>query len=418
MVCNLKKYNSKIMSSEVTDHISVKKDQEYYNGVELGGDILDTIILSGGGYLGLGYIGLFRFLEENGLRDGIRDIYGVSAGALLGLILAIGIPVSDCRRLILDEIDLSKLIHINSRMLLNLPDRLGMNDGQYLIDTCKRMLHNQGLGEYCTFQELYDQRGIDLHFGVLAVFRNEYQIWDRHSRPDMPLWQAIRASCAIPFIFMPVIDYATCDLICDGGMVNNNLIGVYLREKVKNNIRHLEPNQTLPDYNMNKGEIEYNVSKTQRSIGCQAGGENDGNVYLDEPLAYNNKKYHKASSEITSYPKHNPQSSPKSTPKYRQTFWSIDLDRKTYKIPETQKDLESVQIGDFISSIIYKIFLLQDSRRDKFRRLLQIIDCNKYDIGYVNLQLSKDDFDTLEADFYQQAKEYYHSHLLSPNNKA
>lgn len=360
-------------------------DQEYYNGVGLGGYSLDTIIMSGGGYYGIGYIGVFRFLEENNLREHIRDIYGVSAGAIMGLLFAIGVTATECRKLVLQDLDLAQLININSRMILNIPDRLGMNDGQYLIDTCKRLLNEKGLGEYCTFQELYDKRGIDLHVGVSLIFKHEFQIWDRHTRPDMPLWQAIRATTAIPIVFMPVIDYETCDLVCDGGIMNSNLIGQYLRNRVKNYTQKIEPHEKLHIVR---------IPGCYRNVGCQAGGDEDGKVYLDDQSWENSTR-----------------------PRYRQTFWGLELCIKRFAIPKTHEDLQNVSLMDYLNSIIYKIYILQDSYRSKFRRLLQVFNCSKYNqISFANLKLSESDFDHIANDFYEQAKDYYQQHILTTDN--
>lgn len=369
-------------------------DQEYYNGIGLGGDTLDTIILSGGGYFGLGYFGLFRFLDEAGLRAGIRHVYGVSAGAIVGIMLAIGMTAAECRKLILDGgIDLSQLIQFNTRLLLNIPDRLGMNDGQYLVDVCKRLLQDKGLSEYCTFQELYEQCGVELHLGVSLVLRNEFQIWDRHTRPDMPLWQAIRASSAIPIVFMPVIDYEAGDFVCDGGIMNSNLIGSYLRQRVKSYLQPLQPHELLS---------AVKIPGRARSVGCQAGGADDGKVYLDEQLSDNSTQ-----TDIPALMDAN-------RPRYRQTFWCVELDIRRFKVPQTQQELEAVDIGEYLNAVIYKIFILQDSHRHKFRRLLQVINCNRYDyITFTNLQISATDFDHLENDFYQQAHDYYYSRLLN-----
>lgn len=371
-------------------------EQNYYNGVGLGSDKLDTIILSSGSYYGIGYIGLFRFIEDAGIRDDIKHIYGVSAGAVLGLLFAVGMTSAECRHFALQDVDLSKLMEVNARMILNIPDRLGMNDGQYLADTCKRILHDKGLGEYCTFQELYDQRGIDLHLGVLSVFHNEAIVWDRNTRPDMPLWQAVRASTAIPFVYMPVLDYESCDLMCDGGLLNSNLIGDYLRDKVRDLTIHLEPHETLSIVK---------IPGKSREVGCQAGGEMDGHVYLDgvDNMTTNDNTGNNTSDDnINSQKKC----------KYSQNFWGLELDIRRYKMPQTPADLHSVTFMDYLSSILYKFFTNQDGHRGKFRRLLQVFNCNKYNIGLANLEITEADFDQLEGDFYQQASDYYNSHLL------
>ena len=45
---------------------------------------ISNLVLSGGGLLGLSYIGLFRYLEEHNAIHQIKTITGCSAGAIFG----------------------------------------------------------------------------------------------------------------------------------------------------------------------------------------------------------------------------------------------------------------------------------------------------------------------------------------------
>jgi len=410
--------------------------QSYYNGIPLGSNNLDTIILSGGGYFGIGYIALIKFLDDNGLRAGVRDIYGVSAGAVLGLLMAIGLSYDECRKIILEDINLSKLIEIKSRLLLNLPDRLGMNDGQYLSDTCKKILQSKGLSEYCTFTELYEQCGVDLHLGVLSIFRDKYEIWDRHTRPDMPLWHAIRATTAIPFVFMPVIDYESCDLMCDGGIVNNNLIGTYIRQLVKEKLESINSHAN--------SKTQYTNCITQRTIGTQTDklDKLQDNLGISSHIDIsNNINYKRNTNTIKDMPPKAPTNGANCKPniepekhkvggndnthkdkdsynnnhkhKYRHNFWAVELCFKRYEIPTDYKNLDKIGFAEYLGAIMYKFFNNQDSHRDKFRKYLHCVDCKKYNnITFANLKLDVAELDKIQSEFYNDYHTYYHESLL------
>ena len=48
------------------------------------------LVLSGGGLLGISYIGLFKYFEEHNTLSEIKTITGCSAGAIFGSLLSIG----------------------------------------------------------------------------------------------------------------------------------------------------------------------------------------------------------------------------------------------------------------------------------------------------------------------------------------
>ena len=48
------------------------------------------LVLSGGGLLGISYIGLFKYFEEHKTLSNIKSITGCSAGAIFGSLLSIG----------------------------------------------------------------------------------------------------------------------------------------------------------------------------------------------------------------------------------------------------------------------------------------------------------------------------------------
>jgi len=53
-------------------------------------DNIENLVLSGGGLLGISYIGLFRYLEEYQATQQIKTVIGSSAGAILGMLFIIG----------------------------------------------------------------------------------------------------------------------------------------------------------------------------------------------------------------------------------------------------------------------------------------------------------------------------------------
>ena len=69
-------------------------------------------------------------------------------------------------------------------------------------------LSELGLKKQITLKEFYDisSKKIQLNFLVVETPANIVSIVNHKTRPEMPLWAAVVASCSIPFLFEPVLD--------------------------------------------------------------------------------------------------------------------------------------------------------------------------------------------------------------------
>lgn len=154
-----------------------------------------SLVLGSGGARGLAHIGIIRCLEHRGFR--IRYISGTSIGALIGGIYAAGK---------LDEFT-AWVCELDKGSVLRLLDWSfsfgAIFKGDRIISTLKDLV-----GE-CNIE--------DLPIGFTAVaadLNSEREIWFNHG----PLFEAIRASVAVPMIFKPV--KSGHRLLVDGGLVN------------------------------------------------------------------------------------------------------------------------------------------------------------------------------------------------------
>lgn len=62
---------------------------------------IQRLVFSGGGAKGVVYPGSYRALQETGVLEGIKEISGSSAGAIVGTLIAFGMPVEQFRELLL-----------------------------------------------------------------------------------------------------------------------------------------------------------------------------------------------------------------------------------------------------------------------------------------------------------------------------
>jgi NTE family protein len=139
------------------------------------------LALGGGGAKGLAHIGVLKVLEENHIP--IHCIAGTSVGALVGGAYAAGVPVDEMIRLA-RKIQWSDL----GRVTIS---RLGFRDSTRMEEFLRKHL------PVTTFDKVRIP---------LAVVATDICTGNPHVFTSGNLPRAIRASCAIPGYFTPVVD--------------------------------------------------------------------------------------------------------------------------------------------------------------------------------------------------------------------
>lgn len=166
-----------------------------------------SLVLSGGGARGFGHIGVIEVLVEKGFR--IHSITGTSMGALVGGLYAMG-KLEDFKQWV---------THMGKLQALDLIDlsirRRGLLKGNRVFRKMKTLfptvnIEDLEIGFSAIATQLYAKKTVCLNQG--------------------DIYDAIRASVAIPTVFSPVeIDG---DVYVDGGVLNN-IPTEYARRKKK-----------------------------------------------------------------------------------------------------------------------------------------------------------------------------------------
>lgn len=154
-----------------------------------------SLVLGSGGARGLAHIGIIRWLEESDFK--IESIVGCSIGAVIGGIYAAGK---------LDEYEqwVRSITKIDIFTLLDLSwEKSGLVRGDRIINTLISLVGEQLIED------------LPIPYTAIATdVKNQKEIWIRSGS----LFDAIRASVSIPFLFTP-FKYKGVDLI-DGGVLN------------------------------------------------------------------------------------------------------------------------------------------------------------------------------------------------------
>ena len=165
-----------------------------------------SLVLGSGGARGLAHIGVINWLDENGYE--INSISGSSMGALIGGIYAAGeLQTYTDWVTKLEKMDVLRLLDFSF-------GEGGLIKGERIINVLRELIGNHKIEDLpCSFT------------AVASDLENQKEVWLNKG----PLFDAIRASIAIPSIFTPV-EYRGKRLV-DGGLLNPIPIAPTLKDK-------------------------------------------------------------------------------------------------------------------------------------------------------------------------------------------
>jgi NTE family protein len=207
------------------------------------------LVLDGGGVKGIGLVGAVSHLEEAGYR--FQRVAGTSAGAIVGALVAAGMP-SEGLKALMREVDYRRFqdrgflgrVPLAGKPL-SLLLRKGIYRGSYLTRWLADLLAGLGVRTFGDLR-ITDDSGTSLRpeqryrLVVMATDLSRGTVvrlpWD-YARygldPDsQPVAEAVRASAAIPYFFLPVsIADASggTSLLVDGCIVSDFPVDVFDR---------------------------------------------------------------------------------------------------------------------------------------------------------------------------------------------
>ena len=184
-----------------------------------------SLVLGSGGARGIAHIGIIRCLEDNGYT--IRAIAGSSIGALIGGFYAAG-KLDDYQSWVcaLERSDVLRLLDLSF-------NGGGLFKGHKIMDVLKKLVGDARIDD------------LPIEFTAVAVdIERQKEIWFT----DGSLFEAIRASIAIPSVFRPHTYRGM--MLVDGGVMNPVPIAPTLRTTtdftLAVNLNGREETPTLP----------------------------------------------------------------------------------------------------------------------------------------------------------------------------
>ena len=214
------------------------------------------LVISGGGPLGLRYLGALEKLERENFwkLDNIESIYGTSVGSMIGAFICLKYDWETLNKYIIER-PWNDAFKINATQIFDSYYNKGLYDTKLIEIIFKPLLQAKNIEINVTLKEFYDFSKIDFHIFTFELNNFETIELSHITHPNLSLLQALTMSSAFPGIFMPTIIDKKCYI--DGGVMCNYPI-----------------NQCLRD-NTNKDEI----------LGIKISHEKDNNSEVTEELS-------------------------------------------------------------------------------------------------------------------------------------
>lgn len=156
---------------------------------------MNVIVLSGGGQAGWDMLGAISQIQEE--IPSFDAYVGTSVGGVIAALCSVGFHAVELFET-LQHVDIS-----NKPSLVRCVEEFGFCDSQPLMKSVTKLLEDK-CGPDPTFKTHHERFGADLVITGVCVTtqQTEYFRWDTH--PDMKLMDAIRITCSVPILFVPV----------------------------------------------------------------------------------------------------------------------------------------------------------------------------------------------------------------------
>lgn len=217
--------------------------------------MIRNLVFSGGGVLGISYLGVLKHLEEINILKGIKRVAGTSAGAITALVVSFRLPHPEVKR-IADSLDYRKIIHSDRDDILeirNIKEKLdsvfenassfyrlfknyGWHSTYYIYQWIQTIIQEQfdptlKKPPY-TFRDfknnsIHKNKRDFLDLYVLGTHLNQCKtvVFSYETTPDMEVALAVKISMSIPFLFEPTV--INQQILVDGGVLCNYAIDLF-----------------------------------------------------------------------------------------------------------------------------------------------------------------------------------------------
>jgi len=178
------------------------------------------IVISGGGPTGIKALGALQHLEKQEFWniENIESIYCTSAGAIIGLLVALKFDWDTINDYIIKR-PWHEAYQIGVNQIFEAYNKKGLFDEKVIDIFYKPFFNSKDISMKMTMSEFYEYTKIDFH--VFSLEMNRFEIVDvsYKTHSDLELLKAIHMTIALPLVISPCCIGEEC--FVDGGMISN-----------------------------------------------------------------------------------------------------------------------------------------------------------------------------------------------------
>lgn len=158
-----------------------------------------ALVLGPGGIKTLPYIKSLCILQQHGILTDVTTIAGVSAGSLIGCLLAVGYTPIEILNVALNSNLLSTNMSFDSikMMIAEIKNKLSIVDLGPLKNKLTELIVSK-CGKIPTFEELFISTGIQLIVVCQNITDKKIEYFNKKTHPNCSVVDAVLGSCSIP----------------------------------------------------------------------------------------------------------------------------------------------------------------------------------------------------------------------------
>lgn len=234
------------------------------------------IIFGGGGFSGLSYLGIIRYLQQEGFDKQIVNVAGTSFGSAMALFYVLNIPFGFLEKTIRNIINDDELTNIELDWIKWM-ETSGFIQASVFNKLCEKFMNTK-----MTFLELAKLTGKNLVVVATKLPEVEPVYFSVDTTPNVMVLDAVYASCSIPCFY----NYCKIgkDIFVDGGLCSNVPIFAFPNVDINKMLVVFISLQKETTVNENidiLGMLKYILLATNKHIGHHIVIKNNGYTYIE-----------------------------------------------------------------------------------------------------------------------------------------
>jgi predicted acylesterase/phospholipase RssA len=181
--------------------------------------MFQNLVLSGGGYNGIIYIGCIKYMIEKKMLK-FKNVIGSSIGSIFGLCVCLNVSTEKLIQYTKQATNkLTEDINIDIQSLLNIWYSFGAFDTNNIKVLIEQILTDNKLNKNATFTDIAKHTGVNFIVTASNLTKHKVEYFGIDENNSVDVVTAIQCSCAVPIFFKPIT--VNDNMYVDAGLLCN-----------------------------------------------------------------------------------------------------------------------------------------------------------------------------------------------------